>query len=47
MANYRKRYSKMTGKWTPVAATTKTLSTRKIAERIEGVAEVERNANLV
>lgn len=47
MANYRKRYSKMTGKWTPVAATTKTLSTRKIAERIEGVAEVKRNANLV
>ena len=35
MANYRKRFSKMTGKWTPVAATTKTLSTRKIAERIE------------
>ena len=25
----------MTGKWTPVAATTKTLLTRKIAERIE------------
>ena len=35
MANYRKRYSKMTGKWTPVAAVSKTLSTRKIAERIE------------
>ena len=35
MANYRKRYSKMTGKWTPVAAVGKTLSTRKIAERIE------------
>ena len=35
MANYRKRYSKMTGKWTPVAAESKTLSTRKIAERIE------------
>jgi hypothetical protein len=47
MAYYRKRYSKMTGKWTPVAAVGKTLSTRKIAERIEGVVEVERNANLV
>ena len=35
MANYRKRYSEMTGKWTPVAAVGKTLSTRKIAERIE------------
>ncbi len=35
MANYRKRYSEMTGKWTPVAAVNKTLSTRKIAERIE------------
>lgn len=35
MANYRKCYSKMTGKWTPVAAVSKTLSTRKIAERIE------------
>jgi len=35
MANYRKHYSKMTGKWTPVAAVSKTLSTRKIAERIE------------
>lgn len=35
MANYRKRFSKMTGKWTPVAAVAKTLSTKKIAERIE------------
>ena len=35
MANYRKRYSEMTGKWTPVAAVNKTLSTKKIAERIE------------
>lgn len=35
MANYRKRYSSVTGKWTPVAAVGKTLSTRKIAERIE------------
>ena len=35
MANYRKRYSKMTGKWTPVAAVSKTLSTRKLAEHIE------------
>jgi predicted histone-like DNA-binding protein len=35
MANYRKRYSHLTGKWTPVAAVNKTLSTRKIAERIE------------
>ena len=35
MANYRKRYSNLTGKWTPVAAVTKTLTTRKVAERIE------------
>ena len=35
MANYRKRYSHLTKKWTPVAAVSKTLSTRKIAERIE------------
>ena len=47
MANYRKRYSKMTGKWTPEAAVGKTLSTRKNVERFDGVAEVERNANLV
>lgn len=35
MANYRKRFSRMTGKWTPVATVAKTLSTKKIAERIE------------
>ena len=35
MANYRKRFSRMTGKWTPVAAVSKTLSTRKLAEHIE------------
>lgn len=35
MANYRKRYSHITHKWTPVAAVSKTLSTRKLAEHIE------------
>ena len=35
MANYRKRYSTVTEKWTPVAAVGKTITTRKIGERIE------------
>lgn len=35
MANYRKRYSTISKKWTPVAVVGKTLSTRKIAEHIE------------
>ena len=35
MANYRKRYSSLTKSWTPVAVVGKSITTRKLAERIE------------